>query len=286
MKTKKVLIFSVMGLVLWTAWGSEAVAKKNSDREKVKEFVTAYYEVHTEDGKDMLSDYVTDAESAADEMLVLDTCLNLGVEKYDIIEVAAYPLSDGISWVAATSYELIVDDFDIGIPGLTILVVQKQENGTFKICEDFFDDTDDSKREELQDEIEDLVYFEIYDKIYDVNLRYNTIVSENSDIMEWVLNLSDEVTQARASRGENLPEPKNDTSTDMRDTYVVREGDCLWNIAEEEFGDGMYWTGIYEANRNLIGDNPDLLYVGLELKIIKNIIATADQKSTSQILCQ
>lgn len=267
MKKVKVLIFSIMGLVLWTAWGSEAVAKKNSDREKVKEFVTAYYEAHTEDGKDTLSDYVVDAESAADETLVLEACLKLGVEKYDVIEVAAYPLSDGISWVVAVSYELIVEDFDIGIPGLTILVVQKQESGTFKICEDFFDDTDDSKREELQDEIEDLVYFEIYDKIYDVNLRYNTIVSENSDIMEWVLNLSDEVTQARAGRVENSLESESETSTDVRDTYVVHEGDCLWDIAEEEFGDGMYWTGIYEANRNLIGNNPDLLYVGWELKV-------------------
>lgn len=286
MKMVKVLIFSIMGLILWTAWGSEVIAKKNADKEKVKEFVTAYYEAHTEDGKDTLSDYVTDAESAADEILVLDACLKLGVEKYDTIEVAAYPLSDGISWVAVVSYELIVEDFDIGIPGMTTLLVQKQESGVFKICEDFFDDTDDSEQEKLQEEVEDLVYFDIYDKIYDVNLRYNTIVSENSDIMEWVLNLSDEVTQARAGRVENSLEPKSETSTDMRDTYVVREGDCLWNIAEEEFGDGMYWTGIYEANRNLIGDNPDLLYVGLELKIIKNIIATADQKSTSQTLCQ
>ena len=48
-------------------------------------------------------------------------------------------------------------------------------------------------------------------------------------------------------------------------TYVVREGDCLWSIAEEEFGDGMYWSCIYEANRELIGDNPNLIYVGWEL---------------------
>lgn len=48
-------------------------------------------------------------------------------------------------------------------------------------------------------------------------------------------------------------------------TYVVREGDCLWTIAEEQFGDGMQWRDIYEANRELIGDNPNLIYVGWEL---------------------
>lgn len=53
-------------------------------------------------------------------------------------------------------------------------------------------------------------------------------------------------------------------------TYVVREGDCLWSKAEEEFGDGMYWSCIYEANRELIGDNPNLIYVGWELEIDAN----------------
>lgn len=39
------------------------------------------------------------------------------------------------------------------------------------------------------------------------------------------------------------------------------------SIAEEQLGDGMYWSSIYEANRELIGDDPNLIYVGWELKI-------------------
>lgn len=58
--------------------------------------------------------------------------------------------------------------------------------------------------------------------------------------------------------------------TDVQETYVVRKGDCLWSIAEAELGDGMYWRGIYEANRSLIGDNPNLIYVGWELEIDAN----------------
>lgn len=30
--------------------------------------------------------------------------------------------------------------------------------------------------------------------------------------------------------------------TDMQEIYVVREGDCLWSIAEKELGAGTYWS--------------------------------------------
>ena len=53
------------------------------------------------------------------------------------------------------------------------------------------------------------------------------------------------------------------------ESYFVKKGDCLWSIAEQELGDGMYWTDIYEANRAVIGENPDLLYVGISLDLRK-----------------
>ncbi|MDE7428464.1 MAG: hypothetical protein K2N00_04215, partial [Lachnospiraceae bacterium] len=51
--------------------------------------------------------------------------------------------------------------------------------------------------------------------------------------------------------------------------YVVKIGDCLCDIAETQLGDGMRWSGIYETNKALIGDDPDLLYVGIELELEK-----------------
>ena len=50
-------------------------------------------------------------------------------------------------------------------------------------------------------------------------------------------------------------------------SYVVQKGDCLWDIAEEQLGDGMHWSGLYEQNKDLIGENPDLLYVGITLQL-------------------
>ena len=47
-----------------------------------------------------------------------------------------------------------------------------------------------------------------------------------------------------------------------RREYVVKSGDSLWQIAERELGKGARWPEIYELNKAVIGDNPDLIYPG------------------------
>ena len=50
-------------------------------------------------------------------------------------------------------------------------------------------------------------------------------------------------------------------------TYVVQNRDVLSKIAMQLYGDLSRWEEIYEANRDLIGDDPDRLEVGMELRI-------------------
>lgn len=57
-------------------------------------------------------------------------------------------------------------------------------------------------------------------------------------------------------------------------TYVVQPGDCLWAIAARILGpraDGRAidagWRRIYEANRAAVGDNPNLIHIGLVLRL-------------------
>ena len=49
--------------------------------------------------------------------------------------------------------------------------------------------------------------------------------------------------------------------------YVVQKGDSLSKIAKTVYGDMKRWTEIYEANRDVVGDNPDLIQPGMNLRI-------------------
>jgi LysM repeat protein len=50
-------------------------------------------------------------------------------------------------------------------------------------------------------------------------------------------------------------------------TYTVKPGDCLWNIAKMFYGDGASYTAIYNANKDVIGGDPNLIYAGQVLVI-------------------
>jgi hypothetical protein len=51
-----------------------------------------------------------------------------------------------------------------------------------------------------------------------------------------------------------------------RAVYVVRHGDSLSAIAGRLFGDPGKWPYLYDANRGVVGDNPDVIEVGTVLR--------------------
>ena len=54
--------------------------------------------------------------------------------------------------------------------------------------------------------------------------------------------------------------PKRETSSAPKNaSYTVKSGDCLWNIAKKQLGDGSRWKEIYELNKDKI-KNPNLIY--------------------------
>ena len=61
-------------------------------------------------------------------------------------------------------------------------------------------------------------------------------------------------------------EPRVDNTVQPR-TYTVKSGDCLWNIAKKFYGNGAQYTKIYNANKGVIGGNPNLIYPGQVLAI-------------------
>ena len=69
------------------------------------------------------------------------------------------------------------------------------------------------------------------------------------------------VTVKKSRSAETSPAPKS------AKTYTVVKGDCLWNIAKKFYGNGAKYTVIYNANKDVIGRNPNLIYPGQVLTI-------------------
>ena len=50
-------------------------------------------------------------------------------------------------------------------------------------------------------------------------------------------------------------------------TYTVKASDNLWKIASRFYADGRQWEIIYNANKDVIGPDPDLIQPGQVLAI-------------------
>lgn len=80
------------------------------------------------------------------------------------------------------------------------------------------------------------------------------------------VNISFDMSRPKAS-----VEPQRETGASPApteaQTYTVVKGDCLWNIAKKFYGNGSKYSVIYNANRSVIGGNPNLIYPGQVLTI-------------------
>jgi len=54
-----------------------------------------------------------------------------------------------------------------------------------------------------------------------------------------------------------LPHQRRQLPPSIR-SYSVKQGDTLYAIAKETYGDGRYWRAIYDANREIISDPGEL----------------------------
>jgi len=61
----------------------------------------------------------------------------------------------------------------------------------------------------------------------------------------------------KATRQTGLPPDADQLSASTR-SYTVKQGDTLYAIAKETYGDGRYWRAIYEANRDIIAESDTL----------------------------
>lgn len=96
---------------------------------------------------------------------------------------------------------------------------------------------------------------------------WNKIAEENELYYADFLEVGEEINLPKI---ENVFEDKQELLTSEKteifkeDKYIVVDGDNLFLISEKAYGDGSRWAEIAEANKLW---NPDLLEVGMELKI-------------------
>lgn len=114
-----------------------------------------------------------------------------------------------------------------------------------------------------------IVYREMYGEVlFKTNM---TVTIEDYDINEDVSNNSDvsisvnlcqyrdwgtkTITIKKTASKTTATTKKTTTTTKKKSTsqtYTVKKGDCLWNIARKFYNDGTKWTKIYNANKSII----------------------------------
>jgi nucleoid-associated protein YgaU len=78
----------------------------------------------------------------------------------------------------------------------------------------------------------------------------------------------EETAEQEADKWQGLAEEAKEAAIPEADQeYTVQAGDSLWAIADKFYKAGGKWNTIYEANKEVIGDNPSLLRAGQVLKI-------------------
>lgn len=204
----------------------------DKDKEAVKEAVKRHFEILSSENSSKL---VTYKAIPRESILIILAARKLGMKEFQNIELPYMDQleTDKTVWIVQTNYELSVEGLPL-LPGSECLIVKK-ENEDFKIVLDYM--------EELQEEVVDefvqrATRKEIKAFHSHITSQYEELIEEHGEVIDWVNLCLDEK--------ENI--------------YIVQAGDCLWKIAGQCCGDEACWEELYEQNKNVIGDDPSLIY--------------------------
>ena len=64
-----------------------------------------------------------------------------------------------------------------------------------------------------------------------------------------------------------LTAPEPPEKQEKVEFYEIKSGDSLSRIAKRYYGDPMAYPRIFEANRSVLGDDPDKIYPGQQIRI-------------------
>lgn len=114
----------------------------------------------------------------------------------------------------------------------------------------------------------------LFDSNMTVSLEEYSIVDDTGEVFDITVKVKlkqyREFTTKTCTVDISLPKPQaamqqsrpTSDNAPSGGSYTVVSGDCLWKIAKQFYGDGSKWGTIYEANKSVIGGNPNLIYPG------------------------
>ena len=109
-------------------------------------------------------------------------------------------------------------------------------------------------------------------RVAEMESQLESLQKTNQSLVQLTAELRSQLKQAEAEdqlrQAEAIaPTIGTDTQASTAESiYIVVEGDSLWNIAEEQFGDGNLYTEILTLNPQIEEDEP--LFVGTKLKML------------------
>jgi len=87
-------------------------------------------------------------------------------------------------------------------------------------------------------------------------------VEVSVDLLEYLKGEDQNTSRATAAPAKAASAAGGGADESGGTAYTVKKGDNLWNIAKKFYGSGGRYTEIYEANRGVIGNNPNRIYPG------------------------
>lgn len=250
-----------------------ADAPQSSAYKEAEDYIISYFEALSEGNPEKASDIFgekndSDRKWRAYRNRAAKSC---GMERYELVEICGYPVGDGEDeFFFVVTYDLWVKDIDVALPGLECFLAGK-ENGKWSLCWNLT----------VEGELKEIWENEnIADKVEECNEKYYQIKEDNEKVVKWEQDVQNATTEEYAAdTGDKIKESSKPNKSDDEikgdsksqndtDSYIVKAGDSLWTISEKKLGDGMKWTALYETNRDVIGDNPDLILPDMEISLL------------------
>lgn len=246
--------------LVWILGGSRVMAASGNVQEP-EEFEGSIYEEELEAQVREYYDAVSKKDSVRAEMLAgtkirqreerNEALWSAGVEAFLVTDVIVYPC--GEYRIVVVSYEMKIKGIETKAPGAGTFVAKKTVGGGFLLFADYMEqEMPEDDWEMLQKKMQEITENQdLVDFFREINREYIE-AREDPDLREWE---------------DNWQEKQSLALQEEAASYVVKEGDCLWDIAGEVLGDSTKWDAIYEKNKDVIGEDPDHIMPGMEFEL-------------------